>query len=260
MVKISDRFSTNWIKRVEMRSLYNKKHILHWAYLDYLGTDKAIKNSIKNTISGSNTKLKALDVGCGPNQVHRIVFENYGYEYFGIDITGSGPIIQWDGNTIPVADASMDYVLISWTLQNITNQISLISEVHRVLVKKGKVFIVNTVLSPVSLSNSKNAIQSSLEKGRLQPEGMRQALVSGFENIEMEHKGGIGQTLGWNLHIIWWKFYRNTNRIIRIASWVGFPLFILLTLVINLTGIFYNLFDSSGRYSSYFVVEAQKSD
>ena len=243
-----------------MRSLYNKKTILHWAYLDYLGTDKAIRNSIRKTLSGRNTELKALDVGCGPNQAHRILFENYGYEYFGIDIAGSRPTIQWDGNTIPVADASIDYVLISWTLQNITNPMLLMGEVHRVLVKKGKVFIVNTVLSPVSLSNSEDAIQSSLEKGRLLPEGIRHALVSGFKNIEMEYKGGIGQTLGWNLHFIWWKFYRNTNRIIRIASWVGFPAYVLLTLTINLTGIFYNLFDSSGRFSSYFVVEAQKSD
>lgn len=249
----------NRFKKIEVRRIYNKKSILHWAYLDYLGTDKAIKNSLINAIHGKNTKLKALDVGCGPNQVHRIVFEDYGYEYFGIDIVGSAPIIQWDGNIIPVADSSVDYVLISWTLQNIANPMSLLAEVHRVLKKGGKIFIVNTVLSPVSLSNTENSIQSSLEKGRLLPEGIRHALIFGFENIEMEHKGGIGQSLGWNLHFIWWKFYRNRKRIIRVASWVGFPLFISLTLIINLTGILYNLLDSSGRYSSYFVVEAQKS-
>jgi SAM-dependent methyltransferase len=245
---------------VDLRFYYNKSRIWHWAYLDYVGTDWEVKNSIENSKPRRNHEPRALDVGCGVQQIHRKTFERCGYKYFGIDLNGSRPIINWNGTDIPMKDASLDYVLISWTMQNIENPHGVLEEVQRVLTKGGIVFIVNTVLSPVSLSESENISFSKLEKSRLYPEGFRIALNEGFEDIKIKSKGGIGQTLGWKLHLIWWKCFRNRNPLLRKLFWGLFPLFIVFTMTTNIVGLIYNRFDSSGRFSSYFVLQARKQD
>jgi SAM-dependent methyltransferase len=245
---------------VDLRLCYNKTQIWHWAYLDYVGTDREVENSIENAKPSRNLEPRALDVGCGLQQIHRKTFERYGYKYFGIDINGSKPIINWDGSDFPIEDASMDYVLISWTMQNIENPHFVLEEVQRVLTKGGIVFIVNTILSPVSFPDGENAVLSKLEKIRLYPEGFRSALKEGFEDIKIESKGGIGQILGWKLHLIWWKFYRNRNPLLRKLFWGLFPVFILFTVITNIVGLIYNQIDSSGRFSSYFVLQARKQD
>ena len=253
-------FSSQRLMSVDLRFCYNKSQIWHWAYLDYVGTDWEIKNSIENSKLSINHEPRALDVGCGPQQIHRKTFERCGYKYFGIDINGSMPIIDWDGSVFPMEDASIDYVLISWTMQYIENPHRVIDEVWRVLRKGGVVFIVNTILSPVSFSESESAVLNELEKSRLFPEGFRIALKKGFKDIKIESKGGIGQILGWKLHLIWWKCYRNRNSLLRKLFWALFPFFILFTISTNIAGLIYNRFDSSERFSSYFVLQARKQD
>ena len=223
-----------------------------------MGTDNAVKESIKEVSSSTKWKPRVLDLGCGPIQYQRKYFETVGCEYLGMDIVGSAPIIHWDGIQIPLANRSIDYVLISWTLQNILNVNQVLEEAHRVLKKKGILFIVNTELSPISLSTGEDSTQNALEKSRLLPEGMRILLASNFEKIRIERLGGIGHILGWNLHFIWQKCYKNRKPTIRMISLMCFPLFVILTLLTNLTGLLYSFFDNTGKFFPFFTVTAQK--
>lgn len=56
-------------KGVGIRAMYNKTKIWHWLYLDYIGTDDAIRDALKDAVLVEEQVLKALDVGCGPKQV-----------------------------------------------------------------------------------------------------------------------------------------------------------------------------------------------
>ena len=254
---LGGRFAAG-IKQIDPRFCYNKTQFWHWAYLDYFGTDRAVRRSIENSTTATKTELKVLDIGCGPHQVHRELFESQGFHYFGVDINGTMPIINWNGLEIPMEDETMDYVLISWAMQNMENPQRLLDDVQRVLKKRGIVFIVNSILSPVSFSVNENLVLSKLEKSRMYPEWYRNALKSGFINVEIERKGGIGQILGWKLHLIWWKFYRNRMTLLRSVSWSLFPLFLLFSIATNFAGLIYNFLDNSGRFCSYFTVQARK--
>lgn len=153
----------------------------------------------------------------------------------------------------------MDFVLISWTLQNILEPGKLLQDVNRVLSPGGQLLIINCVLSHISTLDQTGVIESNLEKGRLLPGGIRNLLPKSFTEVNMKSIGGIGQVFGWRLHYIWWNFYRHRIKFVRVAAWSGFPFFLLYTLLMNTFGLIYNSINHSGRYSPAIAIKAKKS-
>ena len=231
-----------------IKKLYNKSYIWHYAFLDYIDTDNHIQKYFENLRKKCPRKLRVLDIGCGPTQYNRLRLEELNYEYFGIDINGDYPIIKWNGFEIPFQNEFFDCVLISWTLQNISNPKFLISEISRTLKKDGCGLIITTILSPIATEGNLHSLSSPLEKQRLFPEGLRLLLKNEFESIQISGLGGPGQIFSQYLSFIWWNTYKNPKLYIKFFSFILFPLFILKSIVFNIIGLLINKLDKTGKF------------
>ncbi len=107
------------------------------------GLHKQIKDfSSSQDFSGR----KILDVGCG-QKPYQSLFSG-AEQYFGIDIEGGGHYDGaktvdkfYDGQHIPLADASFDYVICTQVLEHAANPTLLLGEIARVLKPGGQLFL-----------------------------------------------------------------------------------------------------------------------
>ncbi len=162
-----------------------------------------IRNSILNAIKEVSPLLngRLLDVGCGKMPYKKYLIENTRIEaYTGLDLEdalpyqpGTRPDIFWDGQTIPLLDASYDCAIATEVLEHCPEPVKTLTEIHRVI-KPGGVFFF-TVPFLWNLHEVPN------DEYRYTPFALDRMLKkSGFTNIEIYATGGwhssLAQMLG----------------------------------------------------------------
>jgi SAM-dependent methyltransferase len=119
------------------------------ACLDAAGNDYS---KIADLVAGelSTGRARVLDVGCGYGTVSERL-ASLGHEVYGVEIgnaalralTGRGirPIKADIARGFPVADATMDVVLVLDVLEHVFNPLWLLAEAHRVLRRDGTIVV-----------------------------------------------------------------------------------------------------------------------
>lgn len=91
--------------------------------------------------AASDSDALALDLGCGSG-IHREVCEAAGYRWVGLDIDPKGATLVGDGQALPFADDTFEFVLSLKVLGQVSNPFLMLSEAARVL-KPGGTFVGN---------------------------------------------------------------------------------------------------------------------
>lgn len=138
----------------------------HDPYLDLpldAGTQDlyAVRTAIRQALRAQLPRFAGtfLDVGCGvqpyrplltapPSKITR---------YVGMDLAANAvktyravePDVQWDGRTIPLADASMDSAMATEVLEHCPDPVGVLREVHRVLLPGAAFFFTVPFLWPL---------------------------------------------------------------------------------------------------------------
>lgn len=95
---------------------------------------------------------RCLDVGCGSGR-HRKTIEAAGYAWVGMDIDtsrGDARLIASDACALPFKSGVFSLVWMNCVLEHVQNPWSCLIEVHRVLMKEGKLVGVSGYLDPDS--------------------------------------------------------------------------------------------------------------
>ncbi|MFN3665809.1 MAG: methyltransferase domain-containing protein [Sediminibacterium sp.] len=90
---------------------------------------------------------KVLDLGCGVMPYRDFLMESGKIEqYTGMDLQYSNyhnkvvPDMYWDGYTIPLEDASIDWIIVTEFLEHYYDTDAILKEMHRVLKPGGSIF------------------------------------------------------------------------------------------------------------------------
>lgn len=113
----------------------------------------------------------ALDLGCGDGR-HRAVCEAAGYRWVGVDVVPGGATLLGDGQALPFADDTFEFVLTLKVLAQVQNPFLALAEARRVLAPGGTLVGNVAATEPFFGSNRFNVTPLGLY------EGLRQA---GFE-------------------------------------------------------------------------------
>jgi SAM-dependent methyltransferase len=87
-----------------------------------------------------------LDVGCGKSQFKEFS-EKKGYTYIGLDISRGGDIVA-DAHHLPFREEVFATAVSLNSLEHLINPQNALNEVHRVLGKSGRLFIMVPFMSP----------------------------------------------------------------------------------------------------------------
>jgi ubiquinone/menaquinone biosynthesis C-methylase UbiE len=150
---------------------------------------RALFESIKFATPHFSGKL--LDVGCGQMPYKSYILEKNKQvtQYIGLDIEQSTihdtsiSDLTWDGNTIPLADASIDSAMATEVLEHCFNPIVTLSEINRVLKPGGIFFFTVPFLWPLH--------ETPFDAYRYTPFSLKMLLEkSNFTCIQLHTLGG----------------------------------------------------------------------
>lgn len=183
-------------------------------------------------------KGRVLDVGCGTKPYGRWLTN--ASEHVGIDIF-SGPTVDrvFDGMTIPFADASMDAVLCTQVLEHAVDASHLCDEIVRVLKPTG--------LLVASLPFLGNEHDAPHDYRRYTVYGLAGCWPDALTVDEVRREGGIGSTLGIML-LNWWEIASTQSRILFLIKVVTLPIFLLVSLLVNILGAALDTLDRTGCF------------
>ncbi|WP_373048208.1 class I SAM-dependent methyltransferase [Vulgatibacter sp.] len=159
-----------------------------------------------------------LDVGCGQMPYRkRILAAGRVERYVGLDLPASGygePDLTWDGETIPLGDASVDAVLATELLEHCPRPHAVLAEIHRVLRPGGALLFTVPFLWPLHCVPH--------DEHRFTPFALRRLLgEAGFGGERIEALGGWDAALAQLLGL--WVRRRPMPRPLRgllsIAAW-----------------------------------------
>ena len=136
-----------------------------------------------------------LDVGCAEGYMSREL-SKYGF-VVGIDIClpllrkairgsqGRIPFVWGLAEELPFKDRSFDFVLCSEVIEHVLNDITLLTEIHRVMKKKSYLLISTPRKDPQGIySMVKNAIRKKWSKGELPfPYHLREYTIKDFTSL-----------------------------------------------------------------------------
>lgn len=105
------------------------------SYLTRHQIETALKTFVRSLPAGSTV----YDIGCG-HQPYAPYFKHHRYLGIDTDVTLS-PDIHYNGQTIPLPDASADAIICTETLQHSEAPVHLMNEIHRLLKNGGRAFI-----------------------------------------------------------------------------------------------------------------------
>lgn len=128
-----------------------------------------------------------LDVGCGHMPYKKLILStpSRATRYIGLDLSGNGfqPDLEWDGRTIPLADASVDTALLTEVLEHCPDAGAVLREVHRVLRPGGFLFLTVPFIWPIH--------DVPHDEFRYTPFSLRRILEgAGFPHPSIEATGG----------------------------------------------------------------------
>ena len=120
--------------------------------LDSFGNRRLILAALTAALPGFSGTV--LDVGCGHKPYKPLLLSppSRATRYIGLDLPDncySQPDIEWDGHTIPLADASVDSCLFTEVLEHCPDGAAVLGEVWRVLKPGGYLFLTVPFIWPI---------------------------------------------------------------------------------------------------------------
>lgn len=187
-----------------------------------------------------------LDVGCGEKPYRRWLPGVT--DHVGLDVVG-GPHVDHvvePGAVWPLPDAYFDAVLCTQVLEHAEDPDHVLSEIGRVL-RPGGVLV-------LSLPFIYNEHGAPHDYRRFSAHGVRLLLRDGYEDLRLKTEGGIGSTMA-VLALNWIDAQMTRSRGLRLAKGALFPLWLLVSLAVNLAGVVIDRLDTTGGfYNNVFVV------
>lgn len=156
-----------------------------------------VRNSILTAVrkTAHLAKGTVVDLGCGVMPYKNEFTNRKTIKYIGIDIRGSQyhnkvqPDLYWDGQTIPMADSSVDFLIATEFLEHYFNTNHILSEIRRVLTPNGTIFFTVPHIWPIH--------EPPYDYHRFTPFTLRKHLEeAGFTEIEINALGGHNYFLG----------------------------------------------------------------
>ena len=135
--------------------LYSKNQLKELKFSSFFRTIKDVKNiSIMRTLMNQlieNIKFKGklLDIGGGENCNYRKTLKNTDYTSVNIDPAISPDFLIKVNERIPIADNSFETCLMFNVLEHIYDWNFIFCEVKRLLIRKGKLYIIIPFLYPI---------------------------------------------------------------------------------------------------------------
>jgi len=168
--------------------------------LDSFGLRKAILESVRDQLANFSGTL--LDIGCGNMPYKTLLFAppSRVQNYIGLDLHGSipKPDLEWDGQTIPLPDDSVDHCLATEVLEHVPDPEKVLREAWRVLKPVGRILFTAPFLWPLHCIPNDHC--------RYTPFSLERHLSrAGFEQIQLKSLGGwdasLAQMIGlWTMH------------------------------------------------------------
>jgi SAM-dependent methyltransferase len=178
---------------------------LHYSYLsppcrpstlDSFGNRRLILAALRASLPRFSGVV--LDVGCGHMPYKSLLLSppSRASSYIGIDLPANlygAPDLQWDGRKIPLADATVDSVLLTEVLEHCPQPNEVLSEIARVLKPGGFLFLTVPFIWPIHTVPH--------DEYRYTPFALRRLLdAAGFADARIEATGGrhavLALTLG----------------------------------------------------------------
>jgi len=179
---------------------------------------------------------KILDVGCGMKPYKNWFSSKKVHSYIGIDVDGQGDvdIVLTPGKLWPIEDNSFDFVFSTQVMEHIKDISHFSDQINRVLKKGGKCVITVPFMYPV----------------HGEPHDYRRWTLNGLASFfsndmtinQVVPKGKVGSVLS-TLLLTWINNRFNSSFVARLAKGFLLPVWILFSFVINMLGLFLNVFD-----------------
>jgi SAM-dependent methyltransferase len=160
-----------------------------------------VRSSILKAILESREYLTGtlLDVGCGKMPYKEILLRPRGHseKYLGLDLdipvtagySEAKPDLLWDGKVMPLADGSVDSVMLTEVLEHCFEPATVLKETCRVLKHGGYIFITVPFLWPLH--------DVPYDEYRYTPFSVEKLLQNaGYSNIRVSALGGWNASLG----------------------------------------------------------------
>jgi SAM-dependent methyltransferase len=187
-----------------------------------------------------------LDAGCGSRPYEQWVTHgpNHVTKYIGLDIV-AGPavdIVVDAKKSWPISDASVDCVISTQVLEHVRDLQITLTEMARVLKPGGNLLLTVPFIYPVHglphdyLRFTMNGIQALFEKD--------------YKILEVVSLGRAGATIV-NLFLCWVENSMNANRVTRLFKGLLLPVWLLVTLLMNVIGLGIDTLD---RTNSHYTV------
>lgn len=195
--------------------------------LDSFGNRRLIATALRAALP--NFSGTVLDVGCGHSPYRSLLLAapSRADRYIGLDLVENiydKPDITWDGETIPLPDASIDSCLFTEVLEHCPDGQAVLAEIARVLKPGGFLFLTVPFIWPMHTVPH--------DEYRYTPFALRRVLDNaGFADPVIEATGGRHAMLGAVLGL-WVRRRPITSRVHLVTrpllSWLLWPLIWLL--------------------------------
>lgn len=191
--------------------------------LDTFGVRQAILNALNSQLKDFNGTL--LDIGCGRMPYKQLLLAppSRTQEYIGLDLKDNvyqKPDLEWDGQTIPLADNSVDCALAIEVFEHCPEPEKVICEAWRVLKPGGLLFFTIPFLWPLH--------DVPYDEYRYTPYALERLLSnSRFEQITLKALGGWDASLAQMIGL-WVRRRPMLPRVRFILSRVALPVIRLL--------------------------------
>jgi SAM-dependent methyltransferase len=192
--------------------------------MGFYSVKKAILDSLKSNLPNFYGNL--IDIGCGNQPYKELLLSNPKVKsYTGLDIdypfAQTKPDLYWDGKKIPLADATMDTVILTEVLEHCPDPDQVFREIHRIMRPGGKLFLTIPFLWMLH--------EVPHDEYRYTPFSLTRHLKNaGFADIQLQSLGGWDASLAQMMGM--WIEYRKRPKLVRIFFKIVLAPFYLLLL------------------------------
>lgn len=154
-----------------------------------------------------------------------------------------------ESDSLPVEDRYFDAVLCTQVLEHVKN-VDMINELIRVIKPGGTL-----VLSVPFIYNEHG---SPHDYRRYTYHGLREIFLKlGWKIVDIRKQGACGSTLALLL-LNWCDMQLNSNRLLRTFKGFILPIFVAISLIINLIGLILDKLDTTGNFYNNVILIAHK--